>query len=224
MFQLFFFEYKRKIYNTFSKAFKRLPVLPKILFVIGIALAFGIGIAFIAENSLIIELLLGVSGLWSLLVFIAGCIYQKKFPNDAVAQYKNDTLKPLKCLLKDERYDLYSVIDVDWLISSCEAEIAAGERTLGAFGTFSVFVIPIVVALTSAVINNSASFAFAAGFVLLILFVWLLLCLLKFLLVDVIDYIRFPNRKALLSLKSDLQYLALELKRTEAKNPTVDNS
>ncbi len=220
MFQLFFWEYKHTIYSTFFKDFSRLSLPAKVLFVIGFLLVFGIFIAFVLGNSLIVGVLLGASGLWIISVFIISCIYQKKSLNETVVQYKKETLEPLKTLLKDKRYSLYSATDIDWLISSCEAEIAAGKRPLGAFGSFSIFVIPIVITLTDAIIDNATSIDFSIGFVVLILCIWLLLCLFKLALSDVIDYIRFPNYKALLSLKSDLQYLRLELSDVEAKAPT----
>lgn len=217
MFHFFFQEYKRIRRKQYLANFKRFPILLRVLAVIGIVGVIAMAVVVTIVPRLMNMAIMGGTMLYTILIVIGCCIYDMKNRDSEIKRYKEGTLNPLKNLLQDKRFGFYTVANIDWLIASCDAEIAAGETPrIPLVKNFATFVFP-VITLFIGVLINAVSLEISIRLVGLAILIWALLSSLRLLLSDFIDYIRFPNKGALLSLKTDLQYLRLE-KEKETKN------
>lgn len=211
MFWSFFEDYKQIRRDCAWARIKSLPLWSRVYAVVGIIIGVAILICCALGKVKATGRLMVLAIVWSIVLTVWCSRPKKKTGNQDMECYKQETYKKLKELLRDEKYNFDSLEGVDWLILSCQDELTAGARTYGIAGSFSKYVVPVITMFVGAVVD-SVSAEIAIGWVALAVIIWFVICVVRFSLADAIEYIKFPAKRGLLDLKSDLQYLRLELK------------
>lgn len=219
MFQYFFLEYKHEIYNRYQFSFKRYPL--KLWIPLGAALLSAICTVVCAlKNKNPLPYAIVSLVLCAIFVLIVS-YYKRKTHNQALISYKQEIIEPLKALLESEIYTSYSTDGIKYLISMCNSKLSIPKTPLKLFSSFSTVIVPFITLLIGSKLDfitlDQAFKLFPRIFT-----IWLLACILKFLLSDVIHDIRFYDQSVMLSLKGDLQYLLQQFKANDnyvANNP-----
>lgn len=216
MFQYFFSEYKSRIFkgSTLKEGVKKLSSYPKkglgmlllfFLFYAGVIVAFCLG-KIVLSAILLLPLMVDAVSMhfWY-------NDYSDKVRDACIEAYKQETLQPLIDLLQNSKFSFYSVKKVEWLISCCEAELQGGKSPFRNMpDSFFKWVFPIITLFFGTQMNSHAPSTVAAVLVV-VFFVWITAFLMKPLASRLMDYLSCPDKKALLFLKSELNYIRLLL-------------
>lgn len=210
MFQLFFQEYKREIYIKFIFHPQRYPLFLYIFHFSYFIFSFFIFYCMITEPEYtILELGAHISVSIALLTLLN--TLKKETHNQTLKTYKKEMLEPLATLLKNEKYNLYSINDIESLISMCNFELSTSKKVSEPFYSFSTIVIPTIALF----IGNKLDFlSIEKVFSVLIAFIiiWFFMCIIKFVLSNTINEFPLLEKKIILSLKNDLLFLLNQLK------------
>ena len=216
MFHYFFDEYKKTIYKgtTFKEGIQIIRSLPKEgkrRFLFFIVCYIVMVITFCLEKPLgylicILALLVDTRAIQSWYNQ-----YTAEMRATHIEQYKKKMSEPLIGLLNKETYSFYSAKKVEWLILCCDAELEQEKNPFRNMpDSFSKWVFPIFTLFLGTKIDSLDS-----NSVLVILFIvffaWLIAFIFKIVGRGVMDYLTFPDKKALLALKSELQFIKAEL-------------
>ena len=135
--------------------------------------------------------------------------YLRKTFNSRLQAYRENGLEQLSGLLKSERYGFETPKQVDWLISSCEEQLKVEKNPFSGFSdSFFKFVFPCITLLIGTLLDKIS--IDAATYIFIVVFeVWVIGFMLKDMVIELADMFFCPNRKVLISLKTELEYIKI---------------
>lgn len=207
MFQYFFEEYRRIYYE-------RKKAIPTFWFswatIVLLIIATVSYVYFVVQNQIIGALAIFAITIIILIIFyIANSKYLKRTFDDRLQVYQEKGLERLIGLLKNEKYGFVSPEQIEWLISSCKERLRMEKNPFSGFSdSFFKFVFPCVTLLIGALLNT-ISMDHVIVICTLVFAIWLTGFIVKDIVVELRDMFFCPNRKVLISLKTELEYIKI---------------
>lgn len=212
MFNLFFVKYK----STFHKGdIKNIDDKEWIMLIVLIVS----GALIICFSSFNFNILASLLFLFSLVIDVTLLTkYERKKEisniDYRISDCKENVIKKLIILLSDEQFNLYTLDGLNWMINSCEEHINPKKRDK--FSIVSI-ILPIFTLVYGVIINNMNIYEI----IVMTAMVFIVIACFSFLYnISIHDLINNPDKTLYKSLKSELEYIRVQM---VCQNPTNEH-
>ena len=217
MFNYFFIEYEKINKIKISKLelylfIKRHKIKSAFILISILIFVGGLFISLVINNTIYKIIATVIIGIELFVFFVYAYRVSKKGNLEWMKSYKNNSIINLILLLKHEDFNFYSIKKIDWLIKCCDVELSCEKWWKGGLSAIKVGLLtvlyPIITLILGAIINNfSVDILLRIAFI--ILYVFILLCILFFPFYIIYKTRNSRDRKIRI-LKQELEYIKLD--------------